>query len=89
MTVIKAAANERLWDASVGMFRDNDTSTLLPQDGNVWSILSQIVQNTSQALSIASYLESRWTPYGAVAVEVCLVYFTNVTNNPIVQLQGG
>ncbi|GJJ14884.1 hypothetical protein Clacol_009153 [Clathrus columnatus] len=69
MTVIKAAANARLWDASVGMFRDNDTSTLLPQDGNVWSILSGIFQNTSQALSIANYLENRWTAYGAVAVE--------------------
>lgn len=72
MTVIKAAANARLWDASAGMFRDNDTSTLLPQDGNVWSILAGITQNTSQALSIASYLESRWTPYGSVAVEVSM-----------------
>src|SRR2546423_295459 len=36
---LKTAANARLWDANVGMYRDNPTSSLYPQDGNslaVW-----------------------------------------------------
>jgi hypothetical protein len=70
MTTIKIAANALLWDDTAGMYRDNDTSTLLPQDGNVWAIRSGLVQNSSQALSIGAALESRWTAFGAVAVEV-------------------
>ncbi|KAF8583301.1 glycoside hydrolase family 78 protein [Ramaria rubella] len=69
MTTIKAAANALLWDESEGMYRDNDTSTLLPQDGNVWAIRSGLVQNNSQALSIATNLQNRWTAFGSVAVE--------------------
>ncbi|KAF8492516.1 Six-hairpin glycosidase-like protein [Gautieria morchelliformis] len=69
MTRIKAAANARLWDGSVGMYRDNDTSTLHPQDGNVWAIRSGLVQNNSQALSISLNLQNRWTAFGSVAVE--------------------
>lgn len=73
MTTIKAAANALLWDAEAGMYRDNDTSTLLPQDGNVWAIRSGLVQNTSQALSISANLQNRWTAFGSVAVEVRIV----------------
>jgi len=69
MTTIKAAANALLWDADAGMYRDNDTSTLLPQDGNVWAIRSGLVQNDSQALSISAALQARWTAFGSVAVE--------------------
>lgn len=76
MTTIKAAANVLLWDGNAGMYRDNDTSTLLPQDGNVWAIRSGLVQNDSQALSISSYLQSRWTAFGSVAVEVRVPWFS-------------
>jgi hypothetical protein len=76
MTTIKAAANALLWDATAGMYRDNDTSTLLPQDGNVWAIRSGLVQNNSQALSISTNLRNRWSAFGSVAVEVRLVRFS-------------
>jgi hypothetical protein len=66
---VKAAANELLWDQSSGMYRDNETTTLMPQDGNSWAIVSHITANSSQVRSISDKLVGRWTPYGAPAVE--------------------
>ena len=66
---VKAAANELLWDETSGMYIDNETTTLMPQDGNSWAIVSNITLNSSQIESISSKLVDRWTPYGAPAVE--------------------
>ncbi|KAL9062352.1 MAG: hypothetical protein Q9157_008997 [Trypethelium eluteriae] len=66
---IKSAANSRLWDSSAGLYRDNETTTLHPQDGNCWAVISGLVANNSQTTSISSNLASRWGPYGAPAPE--------------------
>jgi hypothetical protein len=66
---VKAAANELLWDETSGMYIDNETTTLMPQDGNSWAIVSNITLNSSQIESISNKLVDRWTPYGAPAVE--------------------
>jgi hypothetical protein len=66
---IKAAANELLWDPAQGMYRDNETTSLAPQDGNVWAVLSNLTQSTTQIESISSGLAARWTPFGAPAPE--------------------
>lgn len=51
------------------MYRDNETTTLMPQDGNSWAVVSGIVANSSQVSAISANLAARWTPYGAPAVE--------------------
>ncbi|KAF2687248.1 glycoside hydrolase family 78 protein [Lentithecium fluviatile CBS 122367] len=66
---VKAAANELLWDEAVGMYIDNETTTLMPQDGNSWAVVSNITVNSSQIESISKNLVDRWTPYGAPALE--------------------
>lgn len=33
---IKTKANELLWDSEAGLYRDNETTSLHPQDGNAW-----------------------------------------------------
>lgn len=66
---IKTAANDLLWDAEQGMYRDNETSALAPQDGNVWAVLSNLTQTPAQIESISSHLAARWTPFGAPAPE--------------------
>lgn len=66
---IKAATNELLWVEDSGMYIDNETTTLMPQDGNSWAIVSNITLNSSQIQSISDKLVDRWTPYGAPAVE--------------------
>ncbi|KAJ4305170.1 hypothetical protein N0V90_000701 [Kalmusia sp. IMI 367209] len=66
---IKSAANELLWDASLGLYIDNETTTLTPQDGNSWAVVSNLTLNSSQIESISTKLAQRWTPYGAPALE--------------------
>ncbi|EMC93052.1 glycoside hydrolase family 78 protein [Baudoinia panamericana UAMH 10762] len=66
---IKASANRLLWNDTAGMYRDNETTTLMPQDGNCWAILANLTANSSQITRISSALAARWGPYGAPAVE--------------------
>lgn len=51
------------------MYVDNETTTLTPQDGNSWAVVSNLTLNSSQVESISSKLAERWTPYGAPAPE--------------------
>ncbi|KAI2484518.1 Bacterial alpha-L-rhamnosidase domain containing protein [Pyrenophora tritici-repentis] len=66
---IKVAANDLLWDTQEGMYRDNETATLMPQDGNSWAVVANLTLNATQNALISSRLNSRWTPYGAPAPE--------------------
>ncbi|KAI0359162.1 bacterial alpha-L-rhamnosidase domain protein [Trametes cingulata] len=66
---IQQAAIPLLWQPSVGLFRDNETTTLAPQDGNAWAIKSGLVTNASQVETISQALQARWGPYGAPAPE--------------------
>ncbi|KIX07464.1 uncharacterized protein Z518_02117 [Rhinocladiella mackenziei CBS 650.93] len=66
---IKQAANARLWDASAGLYRDNETTTLYPQDGNSWAVVSNITANSTQIALISAKLAPRWTKVGAPAPE--------------------
>ncbi|RAH64987.1 putative alpha-L-rhamnosidase A [Aspergillus aculeatinus CBS 121060] len=66
---IKAAANARLWDAQNSLYRDNETTTLHPQDGNAWAIKANLTLSSNQSEAISSALAARWGPYGAPAPE--------------------
>ncbi|KAI0757240.1 bacterial alpha-L-rhamnosidase domain protein [Daedaleopsis nitida] len=66
---IQSAAPRLLWQPAVGLFRDNETTTLAPQDGNAWAVKSGLVTAPSQVAQISAALEARWGPYGAPAPE--------------------
>lgn len=69
---IKTAANARLWDPSMNLYRDNDTlplTSLHPQDGNAWAIVSNITSTAERASNISQALQARWGKYGAPAPE--------------------
>ena len=66
---IQATAVPLLWQPSVGLFRDNETTTLAPQDGNAWAVKSGLVTSPSQVAQISSALQARWGPHGAIAPE--------------------
>ena len=66
---IQAAAVPLLWQPSVGLFRDNETTTLAPQDGNAWAVKSGLVTSPDQVAQISESLQARWGPYGAPAPE--------------------
>lgn len=66
---VKVSANHRLWNTTAGMFHDNETTTLMPQDGNSWAVVSGLADSDGRISSISSGLAARWGPYGAPAVE--------------------
>nr|8HMM_A Chain A, Bac_rhamnosid6H domain-containing protein [Aspergillus oryzae] len=66
---IKSATNKNLWDANNGLYKDNETTTLYPQDGNAWAIKANLTLSTNQSSTISSALSSRWGNYGAPAPE--------------------
>ena len=68
-TMLKKAANLLLWDNSTSLFRDNETTSLYPQDGNSWAVVSNITNSAAQKTAITDALRSRWGPYGAPAPE--------------------
>lgn len=65
---IVRAANSMLWDESAGLFKDNQTTTLHPQDGNCWAVISGVA-NSTRAIIISNSLKARWGRYGAPAPE--------------------
>jgi hypothetical protein len=66
---IKSSANRLLWDDDAGLYRDNETTRLHPQDGNSWAVVSNLVDSKDKMVRISSGLAARWGPYGAPAVE--------------------
>jgi hypothetical protein len=66
---VKASANKLLWNSTAGMFHDNETTTLMPQDGNSWAVVSSLADSSEKISSISAGLAARWTPFGAPAVE--------------------
>lgn len=66
---IKTAANSRLWDASKGMYKDNPTSALYPQDGNSLAVWYGLTDSTAKAKSIVAGLGNNWGIYGPTTPE--------------------
>lgn len=66
---IKESANARLWDAEAGLYRDNETTTLHPQDGNCWAVVANLTDSAEKNTAISEGLHARWTDYGAPALE--------------------
>lgn len=66
---IKSAANELLWNETAGFYHDNETTTLTPQDGNVWAVFANVTDSQEKNERISSGLSSRWTEVGAPSPE--------------------
>ncbi|MER6960122.1 alpha-L-rhamnosidase [Streptomyces sp. NPDC000618] len=66
---VKTAANSRLWDASKGMYKDNPTSGLYPQDGNSLAVWYGLTDSTAKSRSIVRQLATRWGFYGPTTPE--------------------
>ncbi|KAF9019279.1 glycoside hydrolase family 78 protein [Hymenopellis radicata] len=79
-TAVKAAYNELLWDGPAGMFRDNETTALHPQDGNSLAVMYNVTANQSQDVAISEGLTAFWTPIGSLSPEL---------NDTIIPFVGG
>ncbi|MFI6096436.1 MGH1-like glycoside hydrolase domain-containing protein [Lentzea sp. NPDC051213] len=66
---LKSAVNSRLWDANAGMYRDNPTSNLYPQDGNALAVWYGLTDSAAKNTSITQKLSTRWNAFGATTPE--------------------
>jgi hypothetical protein len=85
-TTIKAAINSLLWNEADGLYNDNTTTTLHPQDGNAWAIMADVPENNTQIERILAGLKDRWTPFGPPAVEVRLTYVLHLLSSFLIPL---
>ncbi|EKM80982.1 hypothetical protein AGABI1DRAFT_37827 [Agaricus bisporus var. burnettii JB137-S8] len=79
-TTLKRDINDLLWDSTAEMFRDNDSSDLLPQDGNAMAVLFNVTQNQEQVKAISKGLTQFWTDIGPLSPEL---------NDTIIPFVGG
>lgn len=68
-TSLKTKINEVFWADDLGMYRDNATTTLCPQDANSLAILFNLT-TAEQANSISDGLTKNWNDLGPVAPEL-------------------
>ncbi|WP_405914973.1 MGH1-like glycoside hydrolase domain-containing protein [Streptomyces sp. NBC_00728] len=66
---IKTSANSLLWDASKGMYKDNPTSGLYPQDGNSLAVWYGLTDSTAKSKSVVAGLGKNWGAYGPTTPE--------------------
>ncbi|KAK3703778.1 hypothetical protein LTR37_014224 [Vermiconidia calcicola] len=66
---IRESANRLLWNETAGLYHDNETTTLMPQDGNSWAVVSDLADTDEKKAAISAGLSARWGPYGAPAPE--------------------
>ncbi|KAI0790170.1 Six-hairpin glycosidase-like protein [Irpex lacteus] len=69
-TALKSRFNEVFWLPERGMYRDNDTTTLCPQDANSIAVLYNLTTSAEQANSISEGLTENWNSIGAIAPEL-------------------
>ncbi|MFJ6086976.1 MGH1-like glycoside hydrolase domain-containing protein [Streptomyces sp. NPDC092369] len=66
---IKSAANSLLWDAAKGMYKDNPTSGLYPQDGNSLAVWYGLTDSAAKSKSVIAGLGKNWGIYGPATPE--------------------
>lgn len=69
-TALKSRFNEVFWLPSAGLYKDNETTTLCPQDANSMAILYNLTTSAEQASSVSAGLTKNWNELGAVAPEL-------------------
>ncbi|KAF9447500.1 glycoside hydrolase family 78 protein [Macrolepiota fuliginosa MF-IS2] len=79
-TALKNAINNLLWDEEAGMYRDNELTSLHPQDGNALAILFNVTQGQDQNKAISQGLTQFWTDIGPLSPEL---------NDTIIPFVGG
>lgn len=67
---LKTRFNEGFWSPTEGMYRDNLTSKLYPQDANSLAVLFNLTIFAEQASSVSAGLTRYWNEVGAVSPEL-------------------
>jgi hypothetical protein len=69
-TSLKAAFNSAFWVPSLGMYRDNTSTALAPQDANSFALLFNVTDSDEKRSTVSAGLTKNWNEVGAVAPEL-------------------
>ncbi|KAH9943643.1 Six-hairpin glycosidase [Amylocystis lapponica] len=69
-SALKTVYNAVFWLPDAGLYRDNETTTLCPQDANSLAILFNLTTSATQASAISEGLTQNWNEFGAVSPEL-------------------
>ncbi|EMD35216.1 glycoside hydrolase family 78 protein [Gelatoporia subvermispora B] len=69
-SALKEKYNEVFWLPSRGMYRDNETTTLCPQDANSLAVVFNLTTSAAQASAVSDGLAQNWNEFGPVAPEL-------------------
>ncbi|KAK0200591.1 Six-hairpin glycosidase [Desarmillaria ectypa] len=69
-TALKVKYNKAFWVESAGMYRDNLTTTLYPQDANSFAVLYNLTLSDNQKIAVSEGLEKNWNDLGPVSPEL-------------------
>ncbi|KAK0454256.1 Six-hairpin glycosidase [Desarmillaria tabescens] len=69
-TALKVKYNEAFWVESAGMYRDNLTTMLYPQDANSLDVLYNLTLSDDQKAAVSEGLGNNWNDLGPVCPEL-------------------
>lgn len=69
-TLLKDSYNAHFWDEAQGMYRDNATTTLTPQDANSMAVLFNLTDSDTKKKRISDGLRKAWNNLGPVPPEL-------------------
>ena len=69
-TALKGRYNEAFWDDSAGLYSDNLTTTLHPQDANSLAVVFNLTDSEDQKQRISDGLKENWDSLGPVPPEL-------------------
>jgi hypothetical protein len=67
---LKQRFNGAFWDENAGMYRDNLTTTLHPQDANSLAVVFNLTDSREKNQRISEGLQRNWNDIGPVAPEL-------------------
>ncbi|PPR00991.1 hypothetical protein CVT24_000284 [Panaeolus cyanescens] len=69
-TLLKDSFNRYFWDEAQGMYRDNLTTTLTPQDANSMAVLFNLTDSDTKKKRISDGLRKAWNNLGPIPPEL-------------------
>jgi len=67
---LKRAYNSLLWNEAAGLYRDNRTTSLHPQDGNALAVYFNLTTSPEQQKRVSKGLTRNWNDIGPVTPEL-------------------
>jgi hypothetical protein len=69
-TALKGRFNEAFWDESAGLYNDNLTTTLHPQDANSLAVVFNLTDSDDKKQRVSEGLQENWNSLGPVPPEL-------------------